>query len=131
MKTIFLLTAFLVFAGVVIAGEDEWKELEAFHSVMAGTFHPAEEGDLQPVRKNAGDLVAKAKAWQASPVPSGFDKSLTTKSLKSLVAKCKEVQSAVKAKKNDAELTKLITEAHDAFHMIVEKCRTTDKKEHH
>ncbi len=128
MKTFFLLTAFFLFTGIVIAGGDEWKELEAFHSVMAETFHPAEEGDLKPVRENAGDLVAKAKAWQASPIPAGFDKTLTTKSLKTLVAKCKDVQAGVKAKKNDAELTKLITEAHDAFHTIVEKCRVKEEK---
>ncbi len=131
MKSVLLLSPFLLLIGVAFAGEDEWKELEAFHSVMAETFHPAEDGDLKPVRENAGDLVAKAKAWQESPVPAGFDKTLTTKPLKTLVAKCKEVQSAVKAKKSDAELTKLITGAHDAFHEIVEKCRTTEKKDDH
>lgn len=109
-----------------MAHDIEWKELDAFHAVMAETFHPAEEGNLQPVRDNASDLVTKAKAWQASAVPEGYDKQKTIKTLKTLVAKCKEIKSAVKVKKNDKELTRLITEAHDVFHRIVEECKTSE-----
>lgn len=43
--------------------------------------------------------------------------------LKALVAKCEEIQKAVKAKADDKKLTTLITEAHDVFHQIAEKCR--------
>ena len=113
-----------------IAGEIEWKELDTFHAVMAEAFHPAEEGNLQPVRDNASDLLTKAKAWQASPVPEGYDKELTAKNLKMLVAKCKGIKSAVKAKKSDKELTRLITEAHDVFHKIVEECKTSGEHKH-
>lgn len=111
------------------AGGTPWKELQTFHTVMAKTFHPAEEGNLQPLKDNAADLLAKAKEWKAAPVPVGFKKEETAKVLTELVAKCEEIQKAVKAKADDKKLTVLITEAHDVFHQIAEKCRAGD--EHH
>ncbi|MDI1234629.1 MAG: hypothetical protein PSX81_10130 [bacterium] len=105
------------------AGNGEWAELKAFHSVMSKTFHPAEEGKLQPVKDSAANLLAKAKLWQASAVPADYNKDETTKTLTLLVAKCEELNVAVIANKSDADLKKLITEAHEIFHQIVEKCR--------
>lgn len=103
--------------------------MQSFHTVMAKTFHPAEEGNLQPLKENAADLLAKAKEWKAAAVPAGFKKEETTKVLTALVAKCEEIQKAVTAKADDKKLKALITEAHDVFHQIAEKCRAGD--EHH
>lgn len=134
MKSLQLSIALIITVVAVqfaFAGDIEWKELDAFHTVMSETFHPAEEGNLQPVRDNAAELLTKAKEWQMAPVPEGYDKELTAKTLKTLVAKCKGLKSAVKAKKNDKELTKLITEAHDVFHKIVEECKTSSDEHKH
>lgn len=130
MKKVLLAAAILLLVSVGFSGADGWKELEAFHTVMAGTFHPAEDGNLQPVRDKASDLLARAKTWQGSAVPPDCDQEKTAKALETLVDKCKQVDSAVKAKKSDAELTKLITEAHDAFHAIVERCRPKEGEKH-
>lgn len=134
MKSLRLSIAFIITVVAVqfaFAGDIEWKELDAFHTVMSETFHPAEEGNLQPVRDNAADLLTKAKEWQMASVPEGYDKVKTTSMLKSLVAKCKGIKAAVKAKKSDKELTKLITEAHDVFHKIVEECKTSSDGHKH
>jgi hypothetical protein len=112
----------LLFTAFAAAGE--WKEMEAFHMVMAETFHPTEEGNLQPLRDNAGDLAAKARTWRDSKVPAGYDGEKTAKALNGLVARCEKLEAAVKAKQSDAELTKLITEAHDAFHAIIGECKS-------
>ncbi len=101
----------------------DWKEMHAFHGVMSKTFHPAEEGNLQPTRDSATVLLAKAKAWQSSAVPTGFNAKVTKPILKELVAECVAITKAVKAKKNDEELKGLITKAHEIFHEIMEKCR--------
>ncbi len=45
-----------------------WAEMKAFHAVMAGTFHPAEEGDLKPLKEKAAELQKAAEAWQASKI---------------------------------------------------------------
>ena len=130
MRSVALATVLLMTVSIGVAGETEWKEMEAFHTVMAVTFHPAEDGDLKPVREKAGELVAKARSWQESPVPQGYDHEKTAKSLKALVDKCNRVEAAVKAKGSDAELTTLITDAHDAFHAIIGECRTKDGEKH-
>lgn len=114
--------AFLTFQ-TAFADKGNWAELKAFHSVMSKTFHPAEEGNLKPVKDSASLLLAKAKLWQASAVPADYNKEETTKTLALLVAKCEELNAAVIANKSDADLKKLITEAHEIFHQIVEKCR--------
>lgn len=100
-----------------------WKEMSDFHEVMSTTFHPAEEGNLQPLRMKAEELYTRAKSWKASAVPAGYDAAKTKDTLKRLVKQCKVVKKAVKAKKTDAELTTEITKAHDVFHEIMEKCR--------
>lgn len=102
----------------------DWSQMHDFHAVMSGTFHPAEEGNLKPLREKAGDLYEKAKAWKASAVPAGYDAAKTADTLKRLVKQCKAIKKAVKANKTDAELTPMITAAHDVFHEIMEKCRT-------
>lgn len=101
----------------------EWKEMHAFHAVMSKTFHPAEEGNLKPTKDSATVLVAKAKAWQSSTVPQGYNAKVTAPILKQLVAKLTAIKEAVAAKKSDDELKKLMTEAHEIFHEIMEKCK--------
>lgn len=39
---------------------DKWNEMSAFHDVMSATFHPMQEGDLNPIRSRAGEMAAKA-----------------------------------------------------------------------
>lgn len=101
----------------------EWKGMEDFHTVMSTTFHPAEENNLQPLKEKAGDLLNKAKAWQKSVVPNGFNGSLTKPVLKRLVQQCKGIKEAVEKEKPDAELKTMIAEAHETFHEIKEKCQ--------
>ncbi|MCC6461359.1 MAG: hypothetical protein IT260_12870 [Saprospiraceae bacterium] len=105
------------------AKKANWKEMHDFHEVMSTTFHPAEEGNLAPLREKAGLLVERAQAWKKSAVPAGYKAELTGEILKRLVKQCKTVQKAVKKGKSDAELTASITKAHDIFHEIMEKCR--------
>jgi hypothetical protein len=107
-----------------------WKEMSDFHAVMSKTFHPTEEGNFQPVKQNASLLVAKAQAWLDSKVPDGFHKEVTAPILARLVEKCKNLETAVKAKKSDDDLKKLIAEAHDVFHEIKEKCSKPESAEH-
>ena len=123
--TLFILTVFLSVSG--IAQKPEWKQMEEFHSVMSKTFHPAEEGNLNPTKENAANLTIKAKAWESAPVPKGYDAAIAKPILKKLVASCEAVEAAVKAKKSDKELTSLITKAHDDFHEIKEKCMVGEK----
>ena len=99
----------------------KWPEMEAFHKVMSQTFHPAEEGQLEPIRTRSGEMLEKAKAWQKSATPEGYDAKTLKKPLKELVKGAKELDKMVKDKADDAALTARLTSLHDVFHEIMDK----------
>jgi len=105
----------------------KWKEMEDFHGVMGGTYHPAEEGKLEPIRARSKEMVDKAIAWEKSTAPSGYDKKAVGATLKKLVTGAKEIDRLVKAKATDQALKTKLSSLHDVFHEIMEKC---EKPEH-
>ncbi len=109
------------------AKKTTWPEMKAFHTVMAGTFHPAEEGNFAPLRERAEELFNAAKTWQKSPIADGFKQEETTKALKELVVRCAAVKKGVEANQDNNTLLRLITEAHDGFHTIVGECRKSEE----
>jgi hypothetical protein len=109
----------------------DWKELKAFHSVMAQTFHPSEEGNLQPIKERSGEMVEKAKALAASKVPDEFNKPEMLTAIKELVTGSEKLDAMIKAKVSDEEITKYLSGLHDVFHKIVGLCRPGDKHEEH
>ncbi|MBK6635655.1 MAG: hypothetical protein IPH68_06510 [Chitinophagaceae bacterium] len=124
LKTLFIMILLTWLALPVFAQEAKWIEMENFHAVMSITFHPAEEDNLEPVKKNAAELLSRAKAWQKADAPAGYNGTATQPVLKQLVKQCKLINAAVKKNnKSDAELKIMITRAHDIFHEIKEKCR--------
>jgi uncharacterized coiled-coil DUF342 family protein len=106
----------------------KWNELDAFHEVMSKTFHPAEEGKLEPIRSRSAEMLEKAIAWKNSTAPEGYDKTVVLENLKKLVKEAKEINKMVKKNASDKELKEELSELHDVFHEIVEKC---EKEEHH
>lgn len=126
MKKILILFTIIFFAistnTVQAQAKAKWNELEAFHTIISQTFHPAEEGKLQPIRSRSQEMVDKAVAWMNSTAPAGYDKSAVSKSLKKLVKGAKEVNKLVKKNASDAEVKEELSKVHDVFHEIVEKC---------
>jgi hypothetical protein len=105
-----------------------WPELKNFHHFMSGTFHPAEDNDFAPLRAKADSLYLSAVAWQLSPIPENYKEKETKETLVKLVGETKAIAAAVKAKTADADLFKMINEAHETFHKIVGECRKEDDK---
>lgn len=104
-----------------------WKEMDEFHTVMAATFHPSEEGKLEPIKARSQELVDKAVSWQKSTAPKGYNKAAVKKPLKELVSRSKELNSLIKNKASDDVIKEKISSLHDVFHQIVEKCEKEDK----
>ena len=123
VKILFLMLALSFTALPVFSHETKWIEMENFHAVMSVSFHPAEENNLQPLKLKSADLLSKAKAWQKSAAPEGFNADVTKPILKKLVKQCKLIKTAVNDNKADADLKVMITKAHDIFHEIKEKCK--------
>jgi len=123
-----LVASFVMIAFSKAQEKKTWKEMNEFHTVMSETFHPAEEGHLDPIKKRSQEMMDKAVAWQKSTAPEGYDKTKVDVSLKKLVQGAKELNNLVKAKSSDKVLTDKLSGLHDIFHEIMEKCR---KDEHH
>jgi hypothetical protein len=116
------IAAFAIMISVNAQEKKKWKEMDDFHAVMSATFHPADEGHFDPLKKRSQEMVDKAVTWQKSKAPEGYDKNTVEKSLKKLVDGCKELNKLVKAKAGDETLKKKLSAMHDVFHEIMEKC---------
>lgn len=122
----FVLTLFIA-AAVNAQEKAKWKEMDEFHSVMSATFHPAEEGNLEPIKKRSGEMLEKATAWEGSEAPAGYDKKAVKSTLKKLVKGAKEIDKMVKENAADKALTDKLSGLHDIFHEIMEKCRPGER----
>ena len=121
MKQAFLAILCMITTTLLFAQKKEWKEMEDFHTMMAKSYHPVEKGNLQPVKDNVDSLILRARSWQASAAPAGYNAVQVKPKLDKLVADCAAVKEAVMQKKDNATLKKLITAAHATFHEIMEK----------
>ncbi|TSJ48068.1 hypothetical protein [Fluviicola chungangensis] len=110
--------------------KQEWPELKEFHKVMAQTFHPSEEGNLEPIKTRIGEMVEKAKALQASKFPSDYNNEKMKKAVDQLVADSEKLQTAIKDGASDKKITKSLSGLHDVFHQIQGLCSTTEGHDH-
>jgi hypothetical protein len=107
---------------------DQWAELERYHEIMSQTFHPAEEGKLQPIRNLAGELAARAKQWLDSTPPKIYDTPDIKAILGKLNTESKALADHIAKGATDPEITKELTALHDRFHEIMGACREEKKK---
>ncbi len=105
-----------------------WEPLKNFHTIMAATFHPAEEGNLAPLRSMKDSLYLSATTWQKSPIPMNYKEKETRAALKDLVKQTKKIKQAVDKNESDKDLTEMITEAHEIFHKIVGECKMSEEE---
>ncbi len=133
MKTIIRFSLLLFMSVVFLAASQaqdtkekammKWDDAkEAYHKVMAGTFHPAEEGDYMPLKEKAHELHKSAKHWASVTIPDGLDKDELKKNLKMLVSGSADLEKLVKKEATDDDLKKAIFSLHDVFHDIVGLC---------
>lgn len=100
----------------------QWPALDEYHKVMAMTFHPAETGDLVPLKKYGADLSTTASTLKKSVIPEALNKPGLADIVSLLEKESLALAKMVKSKKSDAVLKKSIFALHDRFHQIVEKC---------
>jgi hypothetical protein len=101
---------------------EKWPAIKAFHSVMAATFHPSEEGNLEPIKTRSQELVDKSEAVLKSDIPAEYKTTAILASAERLQIKSKALHKMIVAKASDADITKKLSELHDTFHEIVGLC---------
>lgn len=128
LSIIFIAAALFVTKSANAQEKAKWAEKDAFHKIMSQTFHPAEEGKLEPIRTRSQEMVDAAVAWKNSTVPVGYENVNITKDLKELVKGAKKLHKNVQKNTSDNDLKEELTELHDLFHKITEKCSDEDHK---
>lgn len=109
----------------------EWKEKEAFHEVMAKTFHPMEEGNLAPIMARAAEMAEKAGVWADGKAPKEFDKPQIKELLAKLKTESKSLADLVAAKGSEGDIKKSLTALHERFHEISGACAVDGKTGKH
>lgn len=108
----------------------DWTELVAFHKVMSQTFHPSEEGNLEPIKTRIGEMVEKAKALQTSTPPADFKNKKVKKAVTKLYKDSKALETKIKAGATDEEIKTALIALHDTFHQIVGLCSENSEHDH-
>ncbi len=99
-----------------------WKELDAFHEIMAATWHPSASNDLQPIRAKADSLSASAKRWAGSAVPAACDTKPIRDAIADVVAGSAKVAQLVAAKASDADVRASLHHVHERFEVVEHGC---------
>lgn len=129
---IILTVVALFFVSVFISAQaKDWKGKNDFHEVMSQTFHPAEEGNLTPIKTRIQEMKASAIAFQKSEIPVGLsNKTEIKKNLDELVKGTKVLAKKIKANASDDVIKTELSSLHDVFHKIVGLCNAQDEHNH-
>ena len=131
-SSIALIFTFLIFASLNQKLQpsqiDIWEELEVFHQAIALTFHPAEDGDFEPVKNDSDELVEAAEKLSTSKLPTYFEKAENEKlknqlqiTLQKLVTESRELHFLITQKKGtDKEILSGLSNLHSTYHHIEE-----------
>jgi len=126
---ILAIIAFVFVANAIQAqtASDKWPALKELHGVISQTFHPSEQGNLEPVKTRSEELYNKAAALLKSDIPAEYRTNAILASAEKLQIKSKALHKMVVAKASDADITKSIKEVHDIYHDIAGLCSEEKK----
>lgn len=119
----FLIVLFLLFVAQISFAQQDWAELDAFHKVMSQTFHPAEDGNMQPIMTRSAELAMSAKTLMKSKVPADLQSKGLKTSMKNLVKQTANLNKMVKKGKPEAEIKTSLFAVHETFHEIMGQCK--------
>lgn len=124
---IFFVTSFLFVLSYQVQAQsifEKWPALDTYHGVMAQTFHPAEEGNLEPLKKQSAELRSKSAMLAKSEIPAEYDSPMIKVAVMQLKKDSKTLDKKVKkGNLSDAQLTSSMIALHDVFHKIVGLCQ--------
>ena len=125
-----VLVIILIFIANTVSAQstfEKWPAIKEFHEVMSETFHPAEEGNLAPIKARSEEMMNKAAQLLKAEIPEEFRTDAIIASAERLQLKSRALNKLVKSNAADAAVVKSITDLHDTFHEIVGLCSETKK----
>jgi actin-related protein len=120
-----LLIAIVILAANSVKAQsafEKWPAIKAFHEVISQTFHPSEEGNLQPIKARSEELAQRAEDILKMDIPAEYKTKEILFSAEKLQIKAKALHKMVVLKSPDADIKKALSEVHDIFHEIVGLC---------
>ncbi len=105
-----------------------WKELDAFHTVMAAAWHPVMAGDFKPARAKAVEIATAHTAWQKSKGPAACDNDAARTGLRTLTADIASYNDAVKREASDDAVRVTLKRVHDTFESVAQGCMMAGMK---
>lgn len=105
---------------------DDWQSLKDFHTVLSQTFHPGEEGNLEPIKTRIDEFVEKAKALNQSEIPSEFNNENVKTAVGNLYKQSQKLQKVINKKGTGEDITQNLNDVHDIFHEIIGLCTNDD-----
>lgn len=101
---------------------DKWPELKSFHEVMSTTFHPSEEGNLEPIKTKINEFTKRAHTLATSNIPAEFNNAKVKEAVTTLDKEAMGLKNMISKKASDAEIKAKLSTLHDTFHQIVGLC---------
>lgn len=100
-----------------------WKEMDAFHTTLAATYHPAaDKGDFAPLKARAAELAAKAKTWAATSAPPACSKPDTKATVDALASASATLAEQVRKGASNDQLKAAVGAIHEKFETVEHGC---------
>lgn len=103
-----------------------WKEMNAFHQVMAATWHPAsQKSDLAPLKSRAKELATAAETWsksKAPTMPAACGSEAVRTAVGKVVTESKALVALVDSGADDTRLKTALKGVHDSFEVAEKAC---------
>src|SRR3954470_3838753 len=76
----------------------DWKELDAFHKIMAKAYHPLKDsGNLEPTKHLIKPLADEAEKWSTADLPEKVDTPEIKEKLQKLKTNCRALESEIQS----------------------------------
>jgi len=99
----------------------DWKELDAFHEIMANAFHPLKDsGNVAPAKQLIKQLADEAEKWSNSELPEKVNTPEMKEKLQKLKADTRSLENEIQSGATDDIIKKKMNQLHDQFHEIME-----------
>lgn len=103
-----------------------WKEMNAFHALLAATWHPAEQkNDLGPLKAKLPDLVKAAETWGASTppmMPHSCRSDAARDAVRRVTRGARSLAALADSGAVDAQLKATLKDVHDGFEVVEKAC---------
>lgn len=98
----------------------EWKELDAYHKIMAEAYHPLKDsGNLAPAKSLINQLADEAEKWSEAPLPDKVNTPEVKAKLQKLKTEARALADDNGSGASDEIIKQKMIELHDQFHSIM------------